>query len=485
MTRIKNVIFDYSIFRTAYIISLFFSLCSGIRKIADPIFYICFAWGFILVIYKSFFDKKVTRVRYFGWIAAFLGMSLITAFFHIMDNFGMNFVMFMHASICFFIFYGMHTERNFDKVKQEMYNIALFVVVATAILNLTAIILFLFGVYGEYFGEVFIIYKNRFTGIFINPNLAAFISVTALFFCQLFLIKKGLPFQAKKKDPPKWLLIVSIIINLSTVFLSDSNGGILLLILYAVLSISIIIIRDIRKQKDKKKTFTRAASLVLISAVMASGALGLRELCKITAVNVSRIGYRLESGMDDLGEVPDEELITFDHVNENVDSGRLLLIQQAAVLVYNSPIFGIGNGNIVEYGDRLLKDGLRFNDLHNGYLTILVSGGLVGFLLFIVFGYHCAKYMAIAVFIDKWRRKNAVFPFLVAFLTAYCVYSVIEIALLYSITYVVVFFWLILGYASCYVNSIENSIGVEYQGGKAVLKVLAERVIEEEADAIE
>lgn len=69
----------------------------------------------------------------------------------------------------------------------------------------------------------------------------------------------------------------------------------------------------------------------------------------------------------------------------------------------------MGKENIVLYADRLLEKGLKYSDLHNGYLTILVSNGLIGFVLFIGFavalGRHCIK----SLFLEKKNLKKVRF----------------------------------------------------------------------------
>ena len=94
----------------------------------------------------------------------------------------------------------------------------------------------------------------------------------------------------------------------------------------------------------------------------------------------------------------EKDKITFSHENKNIDSGRKKLWLESINLFKLSPIIGISNGNIVlysaEYSNGALEYSYHKSDLHNGFLTILVSTGVIGFVLFGIFGFRFAKHSA-------------------------------------------------------------------------------------------
>ena len=93
-------------------------------------------------------------------------------------------------------------------------------------------------------------------------------------------------------------------------------------------------------------------------------------------------------------------------------------------------------------------------DFHNGYITILVCSGIIGFVLFCIFGLRFFKHITMHVFCDD-SLKESVLPCMYSFLCAYVIYSFIEVGLLYNINFMVIFFWLILGYTSCFLVKYE------------------------------
>ena len=82
----------------------------------------------------------------------------------------------------------------------------------------------------------------------------------------------------------------------------------------------------------------------------------------------------------------------------DVSSGRITLLKQSLIMFKNHPFFGVGRGNIVEYGLREIPGGLRFSDFHNGYVTILVSWGTIGFIIFSSFALMLAIDMCKSLF---------------------------------------------------------------------------------------
>lgn len=142
------------------------------------------------------------------------------------------------------------------------------------------------------------------------------------------------------------------------------------------------------------------------------------------------------------------------------------LYRESLDLFKISPVFGISNGNIVfysqEYANGTLKYTYHNNDLHNGFLTILVSTGVLGFVIFGIFGFRFAKHAAQHLFLQKKTFKNDAYPCMFAFLSAYLFYALFEKALLYDISFMVMWFWLIMGYTSCYIAKFEPMLETRY-----------------------
>ncbi|HBM98174.1 MAG TPA: hypothetical protein DD413_01980 [Ruminococcus sp.] len=231
------------------------------------------------------------------------------------------------------------------------------------------------------------------------------------------------------------------------------------------------------KPVSKSKIFLKIIAILLVGTFLISSALMLREICKtgfsvvVTKTNsfISLLTGDTETIISDDGikvVVPDANKVTFKHENKNIDSGRFKLWMESVNLFKLSPIIGISNGNIVfyseQYSDGVLNYTYHNNDLHNGFLTLLVSTGIIGFVLFGIFGFRFAKHAAQHLFLQKHTFRDDVYPCLFSFLFAYLMYALFEKALLYDISFMVMWFWLLMGYTSCYIAKFETMLETQY-----------------------
>ena len=174
---------DPSVFRTAYILNLFFcSVCfwdfAGI-----VVNVLMFLWAGVFFFDLFISRKSPRRIRYGSVLLAFLGAGLITALLHIDSGFGMNLIMLYHAAVCFFLFYGLHAEPDRRKTKREMNRIFGLIMVLSTALAVGGLAIVAFAPTGRLYVSDYIlgIMDNRFTGLYTNPNLAAFLRSSAWF----------------------------------------------------------------------------------------------------------------------------------------------------------------------------------------------------------------------------------------------------------------------------------------------------------------
>lgn len=468
---VNNVFLNISIFRMVYLCVLFLCSFCFAEIPFNGVKYAMLVWGGVIIYYYYIKPKRYFDVLYARWLVGFLFASLITLLVHITDNFLTNFVLLCHIVICFFVLYGMHTEKNKKRKRKELYLVSLIIVATTTVAMVIGFVLLFWGEQKiVFFNSTYkmVIYENRFTGIVTNPNLLGFYAVVAIV-CAHILSKRNLykEFGIEKKIP-NWLLIVSAVINAVGLFLSDSNGALLLFICYGIGYFIYYVFGGVPKINIKGFAL-RCCGILLASVIAVGFSVGLRW-CVNTGVSVAINSVSTQIVVPnkpndkpavDKGNVG---IVTFAHENDNLDSGRISLLQKAVVVFYNNPIFGVGKENILLYGKRLLETGFKYKDLHNGYLTILVSNGLVGFALFIGFavslGRHCVK----SLFLEKKKLRGSPFVCLFAFIFGYCIYAVVEKTLLMEQTYMVAIFWYFLGYASCYMckyNHINDTFDIK------------------------
>ena len=472
MTTIKENIKNSSLFRRIYIIDLFFCTISFLQIAAYVLLFFLFIWGVYLTFHNQKQNRTILNFSFGVWINAFLVLSLLSMVVNLSVTFFYSLIMFLHVAVCFIIFYGMHTEPNFN-FKEELYQIAKYLIYITTIANIIGIICLLVDFRFEWYWIKFTIYENRFTGIYINPNNLGFNCVAAIISCHI-LYKKSFIERVHKEPINKMIMVLCVLTSAFSLMLCDSNAAIVLGIAY--MFIYIVCRFFANRPSSALKLITKLISLLLIGIFLIGATLFIRAICQegfsvVVSKTTSIVSLLTEndqsSNADDGKEVNEKptqpkENITFTHENKNLDSGRTKLWKESIDLFKLSPVIGISNGNIIFYSQEYLNGALsysyHYSDLHNGFLTLLVSTGVIGFLLFSVFGLRFIACTSKILFM----RKNSFYaddalPCIFSFLFAYLFYAIFEKALLYDISFTVLFFWLMMGYASCYIKKYKHT----------------------------
>ncbi len=466
MDKLRTVLTDTSLFRRCYIICLFFCNVSFIQVPAYASLIVLFLWGVFLLVYNESKRRVFNNTRFGIWLWTFILFSTVTAIIHIKDNFFFNLVIQLHVAICFFIFYALHTEKHLN-FRKEFYIICRFIVYTTTIVGIMGLACLMAGISFEVMSIKFIIYENRFTGIYSNPNILGFVSVVGLFCVHLLTKSNFIELSGEERVSRIWLCS-ALAINGMSLFLCDSNGAIVLLIFY-VIFFALYKMFGAEHEFTKKQLVSKFIACVLVGVFIIGSAFFVRSFCQAGFTQILETAEVVSNSTKVEGEediFSATERITFSHINKNFDSGRFKLWRQAASLFSDFPLFGIGKGNVYEYGESKFDNGIAFSniygeslsmfatDFHNGYATILVCSGLIGFVLFSIFGLRFAKHITVHVFRDK-NLKESILPCMFAFLCAYLVYAFFEKALLYDVSFTVLFFWLIMGYMSCFLCKYE------------------------------
>ena len=459
MTKLKKALLSKSLYRQCYIICLFSCNIAYVHFLAYAGMVLMVLWGAFLTVYYEVTRRTALKTRYGFWLIAFFFSSVVTLLIHVLDNFFLNFGFLMHIAICFFIFYAVHTEKQLN-YKHEFFNISRIIIYATTVLGFVGLICLVLGINFEFMSVKFIIYENRFTGLFLNPNQLGFAAVASIFCCHV-MCKRDFVSQSGCRRISRIWLGCCIAVNSISLLLCDSNGALVLIIGYAFFFV-IYMLFGTESKFTVKQIILKSLSCLLAGLIIVSSLFLLRTVCQLGFTQLIKTNQSITAPVDIR---PDDSLpktVTFEHENANVDSGRLVLWQQGLQMFIKNALFGVGKGNIDYYGKSMFEGGVKFSDhygdlapfmvdFHNGYLTILVCSGIVGFAFFAIFGLRFFASTTRHVLRDE-RLQQSEFPCMYAFLCSYVIYSFIEVTLLFNIMFTVVFFWLILGYTSCFLT---------------------------------
>ena len=485
MSKLKKTLLDTSLFRRSYIICLF---CGNISFVLIPAYVVLiflFLWGLFLLVYNEVKHHTVLKTRYGAWLLGFVVTSLVTVTIHLADSVlynVYNLIMVLHVAMCFFIFYSVHTEKHLN-FRRELYSVCKFIVYTTTVLGIAGLVFLMAEISFEVLWQKFIVFDNRFDGMFINPNQTGFIAVVGIFCSHMLLKKDFIAISGRERVSRIWIGSC-VAVNAISLLLCDSNGAMVLMIGYAVFFV-IYKMFGSESRFTLRQIVTKSAACLLAGVVIIASLFFVRNITQAGFVQIMKSANPVvfSDGITEM-IVEEEAIVTFEHENKNLDSGRFKLWEQAAKMFLEHPILGIGKGNIYEYGNRMFEDGIRFSksygilapiltDFHNGYITILICSGVVGLVLFCIFGLRFFKHITMHVFRDD-SLKESVLPCMYSFLCAYAIYSFIEVGLLFNVNFMVLFFWLILGYTSCFLVKYEpdRTLGTFVLFGRTFRKTL-------------
>ncbi len=477
----KSMAKDTSLFRKLFLISLSFEMIAFLD--IPALVFKCFvlSWGLFILINNFFIGKKAFEVKYKYILWAFLSLMTITSFVHMSIWFVPNIVLVLYTAACFFMFYGMYTDTPFEDIEKEMVFILRFFIFFGAVCAVLSLLTLFprkeINICSYNLG----IFKNRLIGIYTNSNILAFSMVESVIACDI-MSTDYIKNKFKDKKINNWFLLACIVLNCVCVFLSDSNASFLFLIIYATMRVFCNIF--FKNQTLRSFKFLKG-SLIVISfcMILMSVSFSLRNTCQKLIVNtVNDISVRQEaeyaetSGSVTVPEVDEKSknsvLITPEKQKEKepelsdfkigrqhyeVSSGRITLWKQGLEIFKRNPWMGIGRANLNMYGKEYLKNGLIHPDLHNGYLTILVCYGAVGFTIFGIFSVLVALDICKNMFLCAGKNYFDVVVRIFSVLVAYCGYCLFEKAILFDMTFMVGFFWIMLGFEISYIDKFAKS----------------------------
>lgn len=451
--------------------SLFFGGVVFLDVISVVLDVAVFIWAFFIL--KNRLKCKVLNIKYSKIIFLFLLFSIITACINVGMGFPINFsaglTMIYHAAMCFFIFYGAYGGTEFLNIKKEIILLCKILLTTSTVLMVLSFIILLFGDSFsfewtfpiidnyEHYERIIGIVKGagsvRFTGVFINPNILAFSAVVSIIFCHM-LYRTDQFFNIEKKWAKILLMTLMVSIHFSALILSDSIASFLFLVGYAVLWLFYKMILE-NKISSVKSILKHGTMFFLGCLILIFGLFTLRACFQNSASNALDELYSIIMSNNSSENVDD---IHFGRPNHDIrnGSGRRLLLKQAVFIFSKHPLFGIGSTNIVEYGKIYFESGIAFSNFHNGYVSILVCNGLVGFALFVAFLVLVLVNM-VKFFLENCSKlKDTVFVNLFIGVLSYLIFALFEKTLLSEINFMGIFFWAFLGYMMAFFMSYQK-----------------------------
>ena len=471
MKNIIKIAEAYVLSRTVYKILLVLSTVliaiPYIREKIGFIINIMMVYGFIIVGYeliKGTLLKTLRTTKTSFLLGGFLLSYIITILInktHIIGGLKTVAFMFLLFVLCF-LFPGDTTK---DKIIKEMKAVSGTIVASTFILSLISFIMYVFSISGIYFtGEgtyqaSYGLFEGRLWGVY-NPNTGATLTIISVILSLAFVI-------IYKKKRIRIPLIINIALQFSVLILTGSRAGYYVLAGTTVFAVFFAIVNHAKNFKIKTMVISITSAALSLGIFLSVGFTlkeGLAYLPGLTQYVFSISDEKPQNNETAQAVTDNTEQQVSAKINKvdlnrpgdpnfleaNPFANRIDIWQACFQEFLEAPVFGVGRENVVEKSVDNLKDKgwaycLKFGNTHNIYLCVLVSSGIIGFLLIGAFAIGTVSRSTKTVF---KTYKNINIWFLAAFVLCIMMFATefVESRILYKIGIFSTVFWLYCGY---------------------------------------
>lgn len=393
MGKIKEFFSSGSIVKWFAVLCVASLLCSTTPYtyfLYNPLLMASLAVGSVLLLWLFFVDRRVYTRPYAVFFLVFCVSYGVTILLNRDSGFMTNCGQLVYTGFYFFIFFctfsSLRSEVRTDTFKILSWMILVFSV-AVAMVSLGMMVTM-------YSGEVEHL-GSKITVGFIHRSSSMQLFGAATGPASLGQLSLAGAFSAwylfhRTNGVPRWPCVVFCVIFWLTIAAANAYYMLIIMVAFAFFFVVCNACgRSAAGGSGKKllRIAVTALQAVLVCAITVGCYFGTQTLESAAINEVQKIVYQnggnTGGDTDDPAELPPEVTITRD-LSTSATGSRSAIWKEGIQLFLSHPL-GVTNSNIsvkVFYG---VPD-YEFRNLHNGYLTLLVASGIVGFLAVISFG---------------------------------------------------------------------------------------------------
>ena len=420
-------------------------------------------YGIIIILYELV--TKQLFVIFKDKMNIILLLFCISYFFTIIvnrdSNLGSNLKALVYMVVFFLLLHMTTKEVQKEDLLREIRFISATVVVCTFILSLACFYMYMFSLSGKYWIDTGIMYygmyDNRLWGVY-NANTGSTLNCISIILSATFLVKPSRKVYAIFN-------IGNIILQYICLLLTGSRAALYVLLLLLIIVTIVSCIQRHIKLGEKRKLKTCAVCVVTIGLVIAVFG-GSNAVTKDAISYVPGIVKGIHNFFDDEKEefeLEKEDLERLEEVEGREGgffTGRTELWSASLQALKENPIWGVTRENLYEKSEPYLENeiwakNLRVGGTHNIYVCILVSSGIVGFVLMAIFASYLMIKGAMKVIknignINEWMLT--IFLLMILFFVT----EFVEARILYQVNVFNVLFWIYCGYFMQYLKLMDN-----------------------------
>ncbi|UZT81245.1 O-antigen ligase family protein [Caproicibacterium sp. BJN0003] len=478
----KNIFLDEFSVKFIFSFLALINLIPFAGNYIGPLMKVCLAWGTIVLLYQAKINwKNLFLNKRIFLLIAYLVLYGVSILINHSVMFSKNFSEWCYMALFFLLFTQCDPRKGERTIIHEI-QLLLYLLIGVS---------FLFAVISFYtfanqISYAFqnpelksdIIYfgmaKDRLWGLS-NPNVGGMLACFSIAASLWILLTKS---NQSRKHPKGWaaFFIINIILQYACLTLMQSRASLITFSIFVGPFVGFWYFTKSNKAHKYRSLKFKAAvvcvvflllpvvlekpvrnTLSLIPKTVSSVRIASQEAEKKTeSVEVSSqttesstSGQSSNTGAN--GNFQAERNDTTLESRGGILNGRLDLWQAGLKVFSQHPFFGVTREGIYQYSMpyitlNWLESSLHGAGLHNGYLMVLVSSGIFGF---VILGIYIIS--VLGTLFKKIRRSDGFIKLLLSFflilMIAILVHEMVESHIMYRVTYFVVFFWSMVGYA--------------------------------------
>ena len=459
--KVENLFYEniYNLLRKAYITVFIIAVLTrvflpiAIREtqfINSLIFSIVAVFGGSIVCLDIFTKRVFLKQKNIIWLILFWAVCLISSIINIRYGVIGNIRNLVWLGISFFLLYPIAPERSSHDIKKEIKYVSNFLIVVWFVACCISFFMFLMqiGFYVDIFPNSFArigFIECRLFGIFEDPNYAAVVAVIVIIFSS-FNIK------TTSKILLKIFYATNILINFFYFVLSGSRTAEVSAFVTTVFAVYFILFKKLecKNLNNILKQFVLILTVLFFSAILIFSVKLTRGLLsylpdfinfpfETASISEPRAKKHVDTNREDVNNSAD------------ISNCRFKIWLSALELFKSKPIFGTSPRNMRAYAKANFPSGFiaqRSYAVHNAYLDVFTSTGIIGAFMLIVFFVKYLICMFKFLFLHT-KNKNyymVLFSFSIVVTVAVSAFFLSEF--LFVNTIGTLLFWLNLGYSS-------------------------------------
>ena len=332
---------------------------------------------FTLMKFPDFFKRKITNFKVFLPLLLFVVSYVITFFITKRYEITESAKILLWALLHFFFVFDCFYLKTISNAKRELYIVGKTIVCIFSIVNLHNLYLLLFGV-----SKVSRVYNGglhrfglstwgRFYGNFYDANYASVVCVICASLAIYLFIKTRSVFR-------RILLLISIALNLTYVYMSESRTGLVALAV-AIAAATLFSILSNKKRPIIKAAIGVVCISIFVIAAPKASIEAYNHLHKQQATTTAAPASTPQKPTAPTSSQPTIGRTDFESDQSN---GRFDIWKDAISISKDNLAVGVGFANLLPYAQENKPDSYmakrKMSASHNFVLDVLVSQGIVG-----------------------------------------------------------------------------------------------------------